>query len=177
MSTRTTTCLAIVAAAFLATGLGAGCSNGDSTGPTGSATIAGRLLRVADGARSAVRAGATALGTPVAGAEVIVDGVPSGVFTDAGGAFTLVLDPGTHSIAVNASGANSGSMSVMVDGTTAMTVEFELHADGRLTAHEDVDDDGDLDDDDVNDDIGDDNGTDDGTDDDSDDSSDGDDKK
>ncbi len=142
MSGRTSTCLAVVGAVLLAaTGFLSGCSKNDTTGPSGSATVTGKLSSKSGGARFVARGAAESTGTPIAGAQVIVDGVPSGVFTDSDGEFTLTLEPGTHTIAVDAGGGNSTSMTIVVDGTTAIIVEFELE-NGQLTAHEDVDDDG-----------------------------------
>lgn len=146
MSRRTSTRLAIVGAVLLAAaGYLAGCSGNDSTGPSGSATIRGKLLAGTGAARLVARSANDGPGSPISGAQVIVDGAPSGVFTDSDGEFTLTLAPGTHTIAVNAGSGTSASITVVVDGATAMVIEFELESNGRLTAHEDVDDDGDVD--------------------------------
>lgn len=142
----------LAAAAVVATGLFAGCGGGDGSpsSPSGGAVLRGRLLRGA-GALAVVRDAAP--GSPIAGAEVLLDGQPTGVVTDANGEFTLTLPPGPHTISADVGGTVTGSLTFAVDGVADVTVEFELQPDGKLTTHDDVNDDGKIDDgDDIDDD-------------------------
>lgn len=141
-------CIAAAAcASFLLIG---GCSSGDSpSGPSGTGNLRGRLVTSAP-ARSAAIVSAARSAAAV-GAEIILDGVPTGSFTDAEGEFVLSVPAGTHTISVSLGGVTSAPITVEMPADGTVELEVELQADGSLEVEEDVDHDGDVDsDDDLN---------------------------
>jgi hypothetical protein len=124
----------------------AGCSNGDSpSGASGNGNLRGKLATSAAARSAAAPSGTGARSAAAVGAEIILDGVPTGSFTDAEGEFALNVPAGTHTVSVSFNGMTSGLITVEMPVDGIVELEVELLPDGSLAVEQDIDHDGDVD--------------------------------
>lgn len=136
----------VLVASLLQALLLTGC--GGNSSPTGVANSGEVQLRLTGaGVVSSRSALGAARSVEVAGATVLVDGVPAGV-TDSSGEITLQLEAGTHSITITSGGVTSSTLSVTISEGEVLKLEVEMKADGTLDVEQDIDHDGDVDEED-----------------------------